>query len=98
MQHGASEPAPLSGDFMETLSIPQPEVGASFRAAMRRIASTVTIVTASDESRRHGMTMTAVSSLSMEPPSMIVCVNQSPFLHDILQSARGFCVNVLRHD
>ena len=83
---------------METPSIPQPEVGASFRAAMRRIASTVTIVTASDESRRHGMTMTAVSSLSMEPPSMIVCVNQSTFLHDILQSARGFCVNVLRHD
>jgi flavin reductase (DIM6/NTAB) family NADH-FMN oxidoreductase RutF len=83
---------------MEVLSIPQPEVGTSFRTAMRRLASTVTIVTASDESRRHGMTMTAVSSLSMDPPSMIVCVNQSTFLHDILLSAKRFCVNVLRHD
>ncbi|QPQ85338.1 flavin reductase family protein [Burkholderia gladioli] len=65
---------------------------------MRRITSTVTIVTADDGSRRHGMTMTAVSSLSMDPPSMIVCTHQSTFLHDILQSAQSFCVNVLRRD
>jgi flavin reductase (DIM6/NTAB) family NADH-FMN oxidoreductase RutF len=83
---------------MEAIAISQPEVGTSFRAAMRRLASTVTIVTASDDSRRHGMTMTAVSSLSMDPPSMIVCVNQSTYLHDILISAKHFCVNVLRHD
>lgn len=83
---------------MDTLAVPDPEVASSFRAAMRRIASTVTIVTAADGRRRHGMTMTAVSSLSMAPPSMIVCVNQSTFLHDILISARHFCVNVLKHD
>lgn len=83
---------------MDTLAVPHSQIGTSFRAAMRRIASTVTIVTASDGNRRHGMTMTAVSSLSMEPPSMIVCVNQSSFLHDILVSARHFCVNVLKHD
>lgn len=83
---------------MDALSITQPEVGDSFRAAMRRIASTVTIVTATDGSRRHGMTMTAVSSLSMNPPSMIVCVNQGTFLHDILLTAKSFCINVLRHD
>ncbi|PPK43051.1 resorcinol 4-hydroxylase reductase subunit [Trinickia symbiotica] len=83
---------------MDTLAVHHPPVGTSFRAAMRRIASTVTIITASDGHRRHGMTMTAVSSLSMEPPSMIICVNQSTFLHDILMSARHFCVNVLTHD
>jgi flavin reductase (DIM6/NTAB) family NADH-FMN oxidoreductase RutF len=73
-------------------------VGTSFRTAMRRLASTVTIVTAADGSRHHGMTMTAVSSLSMDPPSMIVCINQQTLLHDIMLSARRFCVNVLRHD
>ena len=83
---------------MDTLAVPHPHIGASFRAAMRRVASTVTIVTACDGHRRHGMTMTAVSSLSMDPPSMIICVNQSTFLHDILMSARHFCVNVLTHD
>jgi flavin reductase (DIM6/NTAB) family NADH-FMN oxidoreductase RutF len=84
---------------MDTTAVsPPPPIATSFRAAMRRIASTVTIVTASDGERRHGMTMTAVSSLSMDPPSMIVCVNQNTFLHDILMSARLFCVNVLNHD
>jgi len=83
---------------MDTLAVPDPQIGTSFRVAMRRIASTVTIVTASDASRCHGMTMTAVSSLSMSPPSMIVCANQSTFLHDILISARHFCVNVLKQD
>lgn len=84
---------------MDTPVVPLPSQAATpFRAAMRRIASTVTIVTASDGARRHGMTMTAVSSLSMDPPSMIVCVNQTTFLHDILMSARSFCVNVLKHD
>ncbi|MES2258119.1 MAG: flavin reductase family protein [Pseudomonadota bacterium] len=83
---------------MDLASIPAEEVQASFRAAMRRYASTVTIVTAADGSRSHGMTMTAVSSLSMTPPSMIVCVNQSTYLHEILLSAKRFCVNVLRQD
>lgn len=69
-----------------------------FRSAMRRYASSVTIVTAFDQSRRHGMTMTAVSSLSMSPPSMLICVNQSTLLNDILHSGRQFCVNVLRQD
>lgn len=73
-------------------------VGELFRAAMRRIASTVTIVTTSGEHQRHGMTMTAVSSLSMDPPSLLICVNQSTYLHDILHSARRFCVNVLCHE
>jgi flavin reductase (DIM6/NTAB) family NADH-FMN oxidoreductase RutF len=83
---------------MDTLAVAHPPIGTSFRAAMRRIASTVTIITASDGDRRHGMTMTAVSSLSMDPPSMVICVNQSTLLHDILMSARHFCVNVLTHD
>ncbi len=52
---------------MEATVAPNP-VELSFRSAMRRYASSVTIVTASDHDRRHGMTMTAVSSLSMPPP------------------------------
>jgi flavin reductase (DIM6/NTAB) family NADH-FMN oxidoreductase RutF len=71
------------------------DIRAAFRAAMRRYAATVTIVTASDGRRRHGMTATAVTSLSLDPPSLIVCVNRKTRLHDILLSARRFCVNVL---
>jgi flavin reductase (DIM6/NTAB) family NADH-FMN oxidoreductase RutF len=62
---------------------------------MRCIAATVIIVTADDGERYHGMTATAVTSLCMEPPSLLVCVNQKAFLHDMLLRAANFCVNVL---
>jgi flavin reductase (DIM6/NTAB) family NADH-FMN oxidoreductase RutF len=76
----------------------QEELSTAFRNAMRRFAATVTIVTACDHERRHGMTATAVTSISMEPPSLLVCVNQKALLHEVLGRARHFCVNVLnRH-
>ena len=50
--------------------------GLSFRAAMRRVASTVTVVTTGGPFSRHGMTATAVTSVSADPPSLLVCINQ----------------------
>ena len=70
----------------------------AFRAAMRRFAATVTIITASDHERHHGMTAAAVTSVSMDPPSLLICINQKTKLHDIMCRARRFCVNVLHRD
>lgn len=69
---------------------------ASFRDAMRRLATTVTIISAAGQGRRHGITATAVTSLSMDPPSLLVCVNRSGSLHDLLSQTDRFCVNLLR--
>jgi flavin reductase (DIM6/NTAB) family NADH-FMN oxidoreductase RutF len=69
-----------------------------FRLAMRGIASTVTIVTAGDRERGHGMTATAVSSVSLDPAALLVCIHQKTLLHDIMSSTDGFCVNVLSED
>jgi flavin reductase (DIM6/NTAB) family NADH-FMN oxidoreductase RutF len=74
------------------------QINSAFRAAMRRFASTVTIITACDHERHHGMTATAVTSLSMDPPSLVICLNQKSLLHDIMFRARRFCVNVLHRD
>jgi flavin reductase (DIM6/NTAB) family NADH-FMN oxidoreductase RutF len=74
---------------------PADDLRSQFRAAMRRHPAAVTIVTAADDRRHHGMTATAVTSLSLEPPSLLVCVNRTTLLHDILLSARRFCVNLL---
>jgi flavin reductase (DIM6/NTAB) family NADH-FMN oxidoreductase RutF len=71
---------------------------AEFKAALRGVASTVVIVTANDAERHHGMTATAFMSLSMQPPSLVVAINQSTLLHDILVSAKYFCVNILNDD
>lgn len=75
-----------------------PDLVPTFRDAMRRMASTVTIITATDSERHHGMTVTAVTSVSMEPPSLLFCLNSRSWHHDIMGHARVFCVNVLHHE
>ena len=81
--------------LMQNPTAPIPDVAERFRSAMRGVASTVTIVTAGDAVRHHGMTATAVMSLSMDPPSLAIAINRKTLLHDILTSARSFCVNIL---
>jgi flavin reductase (DIM6/NTAB) family NADH-FMN oxidoreductase RutF len=80
------------------MSVASGELRASFKRAMRRFPAAVSVITSADQSRRHGMTATAVTSLSLEPPSLVACINQSTLLHDIMLLGRHFCVNVLRRD
>jgi flavin reductase (DIM6/NTAB) family NADH-FMN oxidoreductase RutF len=67
----------------------------AFRSAMRHVAATVYAVTTGAIGERHGILATAVSSLSFEPPSLLVCVNRAASLHEPLACAEIFCVNVL---
>lgn len=67
-----------------------------FKVAMRNLAAGVTLITSvSNDLRRGGMTATAVSSLSASPPTLLVCVNRSASSHELIESSRKFCVNVL---
>jgi flavin reductase (DIM6/NTAB) family NADH-FMN oxidoreductase RutF len=67
----------------------------AFRSAMRHVAATVYAVTTGRVGERHGILATAVSSLSFQPPSLLVCVNRTASLHEPLACAEIFCVNVL---
>lgn len=67
----------------------------AFRDAMRHVAATVYAVTTGHEGQRFGILATAVSSLSFDPPSLLVCINRSASLHEPMASADTFCVNVL---
>ncbi|AMJ63721.1 flavin reductase [Bosea sp. PAMC 26642] len=62
---------------------------------MRRLASTVSIVTCADESGWHGMAATAVTSVSVDPPSILVCVNGAASLNRPLKTSGRFCLNML---
>ena len=73
----------------------QDDLLAAFREAMRHVASTVYAVTTGHSGDRFGILATAVSSLSFDPPSLLVCVNRTASLHAPLAEARVFCVNVL---
>lgn len=68
----------------------------ALRAGMRRLAASVCVITAVDGSgQRHAMTATAVTSVSDDPASLLVCVNRHTTLHDILAQGGRFAVNVL---
>ena len=72
------------------------ELQDAFLLAMRRLAATVSVITCRDgEGRRYGMTATAVTSLSLTPASLLVCVNRSTDFYQRLARADAFCVNVL---
>jgi flavin reductase (DIM6/NTAB) family NADH-FMN oxidoreductase RutF len=69
---------------------------ADFRLAMRALASTATIVSTRQNGRNFGMAATAVTSLSTEPPSLLICVNRSASIHANLPIGGAFCINVLQ--
>jgi flavin reductase (DIM6/NTAB) family NADH-FMN oxidoreductase RutF len=69
-----------------------------FRSAMRQLAATVCVVTAGQGDARRGLTATAVCSLSMTPPSMLVCVNRLGAAHRAISASGAFCVNILAAD
>ena len=48
----------------------------SYINAMRGVTSTVSIISAKSDGERHAMTATSVTSLSLDPPAMLVCVNK----------------------
>jgi flavin reductase (DIM6/NTAB) family NADH-FMN oxidoreductase RutF len=68
----------------------------TFRATLGRFASGVTIVTARDEEGAdHGMTVSAFSSVSLEPPLVLACIAHEASMHEILRRLDRIGVNVL---
>ena len=80
-----------------TVSLAPPDTLVSdFRYAMRRLAATVTLVTTSDaDGQRYGMLATSVTSVTMEPPMLLVCVSRSAHVHPALMARKRMCINVL---
>lgn len=72
------------------------DLSAGLRAGMRRLAASVCIITLNDaRGVPHAMTATAVTSLSDDPPSLLVCVNRQAAAYPALMDHQAFCVNVL---
>jgi len=75
-----------------------PQAIEAFRQAMRRVASTVNVITICVDGEPMGITATAMSSLAMDPPSLLVCINQAAALHGSIRDVSHFGVNVLHRD
>jgi len=65
------------------------------RQAMRRWSTGVTIVTAQNQSIRHGMTVSSFTSVSLQPPIVLVALEQSTRTHVLVSTTGFFGVNIL---
>lgn len=84
--------------MVETAIYSSTNIRNDFRSAMRQLGASVSIVTTVDGNERHGITVTSVCSVSMEPPSLLVCINQQSGAHDLLASSKLFAINVLSEE
>ncbi len=66
-----------------------------FRRVMGQFVTGVTVVTTRLRDELHGMTANAVTSLSLEPPLVLVCVDRAADTHDILAQSGVFALNIL---
>jgi flavin reductase len=77
-----SEQGPSTGDL-------------AFRGVMGRFATGVTVMTATADGVPHGMTANAVSSVSLDPRLVLVCVERSTVMAERVQRAGAFALSLL---
>src|SRR2546425_8253603 len=71
----------------------------AFRRALGHFATGVTVVTTCDsDGRPTGLTASAFSSVSLDPPLVLVCVDHKAQSYPALLERGRFAVNVLRRD
>jgi flavin reductase len=68
------------------------------RQILGHFATGVTVVTTDGEAGSHGMTANAFTSLSLDPPLILVAVDKRAAMLEFLQRNRCFAVNILRRD
>lgn len=69
---------------------------AQFRQVVGHLATGVTVVTTSDGNVDSGMTASSVTSLSMDPPMMLACVNNAVPTAEAIKRNGRFAINILR--
>jgi 3-hydroxy-9,10-secoandrosta-1,3,5(10)-triene-9,17-dione monooxygenase reductase component len=82
-------PAAGTGDLMEIISSER------FRHVLGHLPTGVTVITAMVDGRPVGMAANSVTSVSLEPPLLLVCPAKSSTTWPEIRAARRFCVNVM---
>ncbi len=71
----------------------------NFRLAMRRYIYSVSIMSnKDDQGSSNAITVSSVTSISMDPPSLLICINKSARIHNSLKIGSKFCINLLNKD
>ena len=71
----------------------------NFRKAMRSYVYSVSILSNVSESKEyHAITVSSVTSVSIDPPSILVCINKTAGIHDSIKLGSKYCINLLTKD
>jgi flavin reductase (DIM6/NTAB) family NADH-FMN oxidoreductase RutF len=74
------------------------ELAEDFKQAAAAFPSGVAVVTSGHGSVVHGITVSAFSSLSLDPPQVLVCIARWSKLNQLILSSNAFAVNILAAD
>jgi 3-hydroxy-9,10-secoandrosta-1,3,5(10)-triene-9,17-dione monooxygenase reductase component len=69
-----------------------------FRRVMGHFVTGVTVISALDGERPLGITVNALSSVSLDPPLVMVALDRRRFLTPVVRAAGRYAVNVLSED
>ena len=69
-----------------------------FKLSLRQVAASVAIITSRSGNVRNGLTATAICSVSVEPPTMLACINQNTSAAAIIAESGHFAINFLTED
>ena len=71
----------------------------NFRLAMRRYIYSVSIMSNKDNAGNpNAITVSSVTSISMNPPSLLICINKSSRIHNSIELGSKFCINLLNNE
>jgi len=68
----------------------------TLRTVMRHWTTGVTILTARDGVRQHGMTVNAFTSVSLEPPLVLASIERAVRTHALVEHSRAFAISFLK--
>lgn len=66
-----------------------------FREAMSRLGAPVALVTTDGPAGRHGLTVSALCSVSVDPPTVLVCINRDSRSHEAFIKNRNVGISIL---
>lgn len=70
----------------------------AFKSAAGSFGSGVTVVTAINEGKVHGMTVSAFASVSLDPMQIMVSLRTGSRVTGMINASQGFAVSILRED
>lgn len=66
-----------------------------FKNSLAQWTSGIAVVTMATEETRHGLTVSSFTSVSLEPPLVLICVAKKLYSHQVIEQSGAFAIHIL---